>query len=79
MSAARTDARGLARPVGDGFAPYRWAASVDEVAERHAVSRASMLKFDQNTPPLPGIPQVPLAQSMGALLRVPGWHVPGAS
>ena len=71
VSAARTDARGLARPVGDGFAPYRWAASIDEVAERHGIPRAAVLKFDQNTPPLPGIPQVPLAQSMAALHEYP--------
>ena len=71
MSAARTEVRSLARPVGDGFAPYRWAASVDEVAERHGVARAAVLKFDQNTPPLPGIPQVPLAHSMAALHEYP--------
>ena len=71
MSAAWTDVRSLARPVGDGFAPYRWAASVDEVAERHGVLREAVLKFDQNTPPLPGIPQVPLAQSMATLHEYP--------
>jgi len=57
--------------VGSGFAPYRWAASVGEVAERHGVPRAAVLKFDQNTPPLPGIPQVPLAQSMATLHEYP--------
>ena len=71
MSASRTAVRGLARPVGSGFAPYRWAASVGEVAERHGVPRAAVLKFDQNTPPLPGIPQVPLAQSMATLHEYP--------
>ena len=78
MSAARTDVAHLARPVGDGFAPYRWAASIDEVAERHGVLREAVLKFDQNTPPLPGIPQVPLAQSMATLHEYPDGHVPGA-
>lgn len=67
MSAART----LARPVADGFAPYRWAASIDEVAARHGVPREAVLKFDQNTPPLPGVPQVPLAASMARLNDYP--------
>ena len=53
MSTARTDFRALALPVGDGVAPYRWAAAIDEVAERHGVPREAVLKFDQNTPPLP--------------------------
>ena len=30
-----------------------------------------MLKFDQNTPPLPGVPQVPLAASMSRLEQYP--------
>jgi histidinol-phosphate aminotransferase len=71
VSTARTDVRALARPVGDGFAPYRWAAAIDEVAERHNVPREAVLKFDQNTPPLPGVPQVPLAESFGRLHEYP--------
>ena len=71
MSAARTSVRDLARPVGDGFAPYAWAAGVDEVAARHGIPRETVLKFDQNTPPLPGVPQVPLAQSMARLNTYP--------
>lgn len=67
MSAART----LAQPVADGFAPYRWAPSIDEVAERHGIPRETVLKFDQNTPPLPGVPQVPLAESMARLGEYP--------
>ncbi len=67
MSMARTKAQ----PVGDGFAPYVWAAGVDEVAARHGVPREAVLKFDQNTPPLPGIPQVPLAESMARLAEYP--------
>lgn len=63
--------RSLARPVAEGFAPYRWAASVDEVADRHGLDRAVVLKFDQNTPPLPGVPQVPLAESMARLNEYP--------
>ena len=67
MNAARVKAQ----PVGTGFAPYVWAPGVDEVALRHGVPREAVLKFDQNTPPLPGVPQVPLAQSMGRLEAYP--------
>ncbi|HET6682975.1 MAG TPA: aminotransferase class I/II-fold pyridoxal phosphate-dependent enzyme [Gaiella sp.] len=66
-----SSARMLAQPVADGFAPYRWAASIEEVAERHGVPREAVLKFDQNTPPLPGVPQVPLAESMSRLNEYP--------
>ena len=71
MKAARASVRALARPVGEGFAPYAWAAAVDEVAARHGVPREAVLKFDQNTPPLPGVPQVPLAVSMARLNEYP--------
>jgi histidinol-phosphate aminotransferase len=71
VSAAPTSVRTLARPVGDGFAPYAWAAAVDEVAARHGVPREAVLKFDQNTPPLPGVPQVALAESMARLNEYP--------
>ena len=64
-------ARVKAQPVGDGFAPYVWAAGVDEVAARHGVPREAVFKFDQNTPPLPGVPQVPLAVSMAQLADYP--------
>lgn len=63
--------RELAQPVTLGFAPYRWAATIDEVAERHGLDPAVVLKFDQNTPPLPGVPQVPLAESMARLHEYP--------
>jgi histidinol-phosphate aminotransferase len=71
MSISRTSARSLARPVGEGFAPYTWAAAVEEVEERHGIPREAVLKFDQNTPPLPGVPQVPLAESMARLNDYP--------
>jgi histidinol-phosphate aminotransferase len=67
MSAARMKVQ----PVGAGFAPYVWAPGVDEVAARHGVPREAVLKFDQNTPPLPGVPQVPLAESMARLEAYP--------
>jgi len=67
MSAARAKAQ----PVADGFAPYVWSPPVDEVVARHGVPREAVLKFDQNTPPLPGVPQVPLAESMAHLNAYP--------
>lgn len=60
-----------AQPVGEGFAPYVWAPGVDDVAARHGVAPEHVLKFDQNTPPLPGVPQVPLAESMAKLSQYP--------
>jgi histidinol-phosphate aminotransferase len=66
-----TVARMKAQPVGDGFAPYVWAPRVEEVAARHSVPRETVLKFDQNTPPLPGVPQIPLAESMARLNDYP--------
>ena len=53
------------------FTPYRWAATVEEVAARHGLSPVAVMKFDQNTPPLPGVPQVPLAESFATLNRYP--------
>ncbi len=67
MSAARS----LANAVTDGYAPYRWSAGVDEVAARHGIPREAVLKFDQNTPSLPGVPQIPLAESMARLNEYP--------
>jgi histidinol-phosphate aminotransferase len=67
MSAARL----RVQQVGDGFAPYAWAASVEDVAARHGIRPEAVLKFDQNTPPLPGVPQVPLARSMSRLEQYP--------
>jgi histidinol-phosphate/aromatic aminotransferase/cobyric acid decarboxylase-like protein/imidazoleglycerol phosphate dehydratase HisB len=55
----------------DEFAPYAWSASVAEIAERHGLDPAQVLKFDQNTPPLPGVAQVPLAESFATLNQYP--------
>ena len=38
---------------------------------RHGIAPEAVLKFDQNTPPLPGVPQVPLAESMARLNEYP--------
>ncbi len=61
-------------PLPDAFAPYKWAATVEEVAARHGLSPAEVLKFDQNTPPLPGVAQIPLAESFATLERYPDGH-----
>ena len=58
-------------PLSDTFAPYTWAATVDEVAARHGLAPAEVLKFDQNTPPFPGVAQIPLAESFATLNRYP--------
>src|SRR6187399_3065345 len=61
----------VAVQLPDGFAPYAWAATVAEVAARHGLDPAEVLKFDQNTPPLPGVAQIPLAESFATLNRYP--------
>jgi len=60
-----------AMPLPAEFGPYAWAASVAEVAARHGLQPAQVLKFDQNTPPLPGVAQVPLAESFATLNQYP--------
>lgn len=60
-----------ALPLSDAFAPYKWAATVDEVAARYGLAPAEVLKFDQNTPPFPGVAQIPLAESFATLDRYP--------
>ena len=71
-AAAAAVVRARAQPVGTGFGPYRWSPTVSEVAVRHGLPPETVLKFDQNTPPLPGVPQVPLAESMARLNEYPG-------
>ena len=55
----------------EGFRPYEWAPSSAEVAARHGLRAEQVLRFDQNTPPLPGVPQVPLAESFARLNEYP--------
>jgi histidinol-phosphate aminotransferase len=63
--------RAKAVPLADGFRPYAWATPSSEVAARHGVRLETVLRYDQNTPPLPGVPQVPLAESMARLNEYP--------
>jgi len=58
-------------PLPEGFASYAWALTADDVAARHGLRVEQVLKFDQNTPPLPGVPLVPLARSFATLNEYP--------
>lgn len=76
MGAAASAAAGGRRlptavPLPDAFAPYAWSATAAEVAERHGLDPVQVLKFDQNTPSLPGVPQVPLGVSFATLNQYP--------
>ncbi|HWL33450.1 MAG TPA: aminotransferase class I/II-fold pyridoxal phosphate-dependent enzyme [Gaiellaceae bacterium] len=55
----------------EGFAAYAWSPSSEEVAARHGLHPEQVLRFDQNTPPFPGVPQVPLAESFARLQEYP--------
>ena len=41
------------RDTGPGFEPYRWASPSEEVAARHGISPAHVLRFDSNLPAFP--------------------------
>jgi histidinol-phosphate aminotransferase len=41
----------IPRPTGSGFEPYVWAATVADIAARHRLSPAHILRFDANLPP----------------------------
>ena len=57
--------------LAEGFRPYAWSPTSAEVAGRHGLQPAQIVRFDQNTPPVPGIPQVPLAESFARLHEYP--------
>ncbi len=61
------------RPVAlaEGFRAYAWSPSSAEVAARHGLRPEQILRFDQNTPPVPGVPQVPLSESFARLHEYP--------
>ncbi|MBD0291412.1 MAG: histidinol-phosphate aminotransferase family protein [Thermoleophilia bacterium] len=61
------------RAAGPGFTPYHWAASASEVAARHGVPAAHVLRFDANLPPFPArLPSPP-----GTLLAERGEYPEG--
>ncbi len=53
------------------FEAYAWSPSSATVAARHGLRVEQVLRFDQNTPPLPGVPQIPLAESFARLNEYP--------
>jgi histidinol-phosphate aminotransferase len=57
--------------LAEGYRPYEWSPSSAEVAARHGLRPEQVLRFDQNTPPLPGVPQLPLAESFAQLNEYP--------
>jgi histidinol-phosphate aminotransferase len=60
-----------AQPVTEGFAPYVWAQSSAEIARRRGLLPEQVIRYDQNTPATPGIPQVPLGESLAGLNDYP--------
>jgi histidinol-phosphate aminotransferase len=60
-----------ARALAPDYRAYAWAPSSAEVAARHGLRPEQVLRFDQNTPPVPGVPQVPLAESFARLNEYP--------
>ena len=46
------------QPLPEGFRSYTWSRSSAEVASRHGLRPEQILRYDQNTPPAPGVPQV---------------------
>ena len=59
------------RETPAAFTPYRWATPLAEVARRHCLQAAQILRFDGNVPPLPGVPQIPLSESFARLNEYP--------
>ena len=53
------------RATGSGFEPYVWAATVDEVAARHGLSPAHVLRFDANVPAFPAPLPAPADAALG--------------
>jgi histidinol-phosphate aminotransferase/imidazoleglycerol-phosphate dehydratase/histidinol-phosphatase len=54
-----------------GFQPYVWALPTAELAARHGLAPEQVVRFDQNTPPFAGVPQLPLAESLARLNEYP--------
>jgi histidinol-phosphate aminotransferase len=59
------------RTLPEGFRPYAWAPPLEEIAARHGLNPAEIIRFDQNVPPLPGVPQVPIGESFARLNEYP--------
>jgi histidinol-phosphate/aromatic aminotransferase/cobyric acid decarboxylase-like protein/imidazoleglycerol phosphate dehydratase HisB len=57
------------RELAPSFTPYTWAASTREVAQLAGIDPSQVLRFDQNTPPLP-LPSTRPGTIAGALADV---------
>ena len=68
-----------AQPLPEGFRAYEWSPSSADVASRHGLRPEQILRYDQNTPPVPGVPQVPLAESFARLQEYPDGMWPPSS
>jgi histidinol-phosphate aminotransferase len=59
------------QPLPESYAPYVWAERSEDIARRHGLRPEVVIRYDQNTPSLPGVPQVPLGESFGRLNEYP--------
>jgi len=64
------------RELAPSFAPYTWAASTREVAQLAGIDPSQVLRFDQNTPPLP-LPSTRPGTIAGALADVSSYPSDG--
>jgi histidinol-phosphate aminotransferase len=55
----------LPRAAGPGFEPYVWAPTVQEVASRHGLSPAHVLRFDANVPAFSAPLPLPAESALG--------------
>jgi histidinol-phosphate aminotransferase len=64
------------RALAPDFRQYQWALPTDEVARIAGIHPSQVLRFDQNTPPLP-VPSTRPGTIAGALARVSGYPAGG--
>ncbi|MFZ1879823.1 MAG: aminotransferase class I/II-fold pyridoxal phosphate-dependent enzyme [Gaiellaceae bacterium] len=64
------------RSLAPEFREYSWAAPTTEVARLAGIDASQVLRFDQNTPPLP-VPSTRPGAIAGALARVSGYPAGG--
>ncbi len=64
------------RALAPEFAPYAWAASTAEVARLAGIDPSEVLRFDQNTPPLP-LPSTRPGTIAGGIARVSSYPADG--
>ncbi len=65
------------REISAEFQPYRWAAPTDQVAALAGIDPSQVLRFDQNTPPLP-LPTSRPGAIAGALARINNYPAGGS-